>query len=203
MATAKVITPLLTEYPPYKLVCGTDEAGRGPLCGAVVAAAVILPDGYYHEALNDSKQIKKESTRELLYEHIVANALSYSIQEVDNRTIDQINILQASLRAMDMSIRTLSVRPDIVLVDGNQFLKNYYLPVQTVVKGDSIYAAIAAASILAKVHRDRLLDKMHEEYPMYGWKDNKGYGVPVHLAAIGEHGLTPYHRVKFSQKFVK
>ena len=179
----------------YKLVCGIDEAGRGPLAGPVCAAAVILPPDCRIEGLNDSKKLS-EKKREKLFDEITENALAWSVSLVDERVIDEINILQATFLAMRRAMDQLRVRPDIALIDGNRET-DFGLPVQTIVKGDSLSANIAAASILAKVTRDRFMLEMDEEYPQYGFATHKGYGTRAHYAALREFGPCPIHRRTF------
>ena len=179
----------------YGSVCGVDEAGRGPVAGPVCAAAVILPAGIVIEGLNDSKKLS-EKKREKLFDEITANALAWSVSLVDERVIDEINILQATFLAMRRAMDQLRVRPDIALIDGNRET-DFGLPVQTIVKGDSLSANIAAASILAKVTRDRFMLEMDEKYPQYGFATHKGYGTRAHYAALREFGPCPIHRRTF------
>lgn len=183
----------------YHVVCGVDEAGRGPLAGPVCAAAVILPQGLEIAGLNDSKKITDKKRREL-YDVITNGAIAYAVALIDEKEIDEINILQATYRAMSQAIRDLSVKPDMVLIDGNRAPE---LPVdcKTVVKGDSLSASIAAASILAKVTRDRLMEEMDEIYPQYGFAIHKGYGTKRHYEALREHGPCKLHRMTFLKKF--
>ncbi len=182
------------------LVCGVDEAGRGPLAGPVCAAACILPEGLEIAGLNDSKKLS-EKKREALYEEITRKALAWAVCLVDERTIDEINILQATFRAMRGAVEQLSPRPSVCLVDGNQDPKLGGLPTRTVVKGDATCACIAAASILAKVTRDRLMLEMDRRYPGYGFAAHKGYGTKAHYAAIGALGLCPIHRRSFLKNY--
>lgn len=179
----------------YKVICGTDEAGRGPLCGPVTAAACILPEGLIIEGLNDSKKIS-EKKREELYDVIIENAVAYAIEEVSNEVIDEINILNAAQLAMRRAIEKLSVKPDLALVDGN-VARNFPCDAVTVVKGDSKSPSIAAASILAKVTRDRLCAKLDADYPQYGIAKHKGYPTKEHMDAVREHGPSPIHRKTF------
>lgn len=178
-----------------KLVCGTDEAGRGPLAGPVVAAAVVFDGTESIPGVNDSKKLKS-SSREFLFTQITerARAWSYSVQ--DAGTIDEINILRASLLAMQTAVHSLSVLPGIVLIDGNKPFTSA-LPVKTIVKGDATSFAIAAASIIAKVVRDRIMLQLHEEFPHYGWDKNKAYPTPEHIKAVLTHGPCKYHRKSF------
>lgn len=182
-----------------QVIAGVDEAGRGPLAGPVCAAAVILPFGLEIPGLNDSKKLTDKKRREL-YDIIVEKALAYGIALVDEKRIDEINILQATFEAMEQAMLQLKVQPDLVLVDGNR-AKAFPYPVETVVKGDSLSANIAAASILAKVTRDRLMEKMAEKYPGYGFEIHKGYGTKAHYAAIEKLGPSEIHRRTFLKKF--
>ena len=184
---------------------GCDEAGRGPLAGSVFAAAVILPPDFSNEVLNDSKQLT-EKQRYALREVIEREAVAWAVAEVTAEEIDRINILQASILGMHRALSRLSVTPEHILVDGNKW-KPYVpegglmeIPARTVVKGDATYMSIAAASILAKTYRDDYMLRLHEEYPMYGWDENKGYPTAAHYAAIRQYGITPYHRKSFNLK---
>lgn len=178
-----------------KYVCGTDEAGRGPLAGPVVAAACILPDGIVIEGLDDSKKIS-EKKREKLFDEICEKALSYSIALSTPEEIDEINILEASLQAMRRSIEGLSIRPDFILVDGN-IDRGFQIPAKAVVSGDATSQSIAAASILAKVTRDRMCEELDCQYPEYGFKKHKGYPTKAHKLAVYQHGPCPEHRRSF------
>ena len=180
-------------------VCGVDEAGRGPLAGPVCAAAVILPPEIEIPGLNDSKKLT-DKRRRALYDVIIENAVSYGIAMVHEKEIDEINILQATFNAMEQAILQLSVKPAMALIDGNRE-RPFPVPVQTVVKGDSLSANIAAASILAKVTRDHYMEEMAEKYPQYGFEVHKGYGTKAHYAALTEHGMSPIHRRTFLKKF--
>ena len=179
----------------YTSVCGVDEAGRGPLCGPVVAAAVILPLGLHIEGLNDSKKLS-EKKREELFDIITKEAIAYSICEASVDEINSTDILSASLLAMRRAIDSLSVKADYALIDGN-VKKGFTLPCQTVVHGDAISPSIAAASILAKVTRDRMCYELDKQYPEYGIAKHKGYGTKVHMDALRKYGPTPIHRTKF------
>ena len=183
----------------YDLICGVDEAGRGPLAGPVCAAAVILPKGLVIPGLDDSKKLTDKRRRELV-PVIKENAIAYGIAMASHEEIDEINILQATFLAMERALAQLSVRPDIALIDGNRE-KDFGLPVKTVIKGDSLSANIAAASVLAKVTRDELMESMALEYPHYGFEIHKGYGTKAHYAALTEHGPSPIHRHSFLKKF--
>ena len=176
---------------------GCDEAGRGCLAGAVYAAAVILPTDYVNERLNDSKKLT-EHQRYALREEIERDALAWAVGVVLPAEIDKINILNASFLAMHRAIDQLSIRPQHLLIDGNRFNKYHDVPHTTVVKGDGMFLSIAAASILAKTYRDDYMNKLHEEYPMYDWKGNKGYPTKKHREAIAKYGTTPYHRMTFN-----
>ena len=176
---------------------GCDEAGRGCLAGAVYAAAVILPTDYVNERLNDSKKLT-EHQRYALREEIERDALAWAVGVVLPAEIDKINILNASFLAMHIAIDQLSIRPQHLLIDGNRFNKYHDVPHSTVVKGDGKFLSIAAASILAKTYRDDYMNKLHEEYPMYDWKGNKGYPTKKHREAIAKYGTTPYHRMTFN-----
>ena len=182
----------------FEAVCGVDEAGRGPVAGPVCAAAVILPAGLVIDGLNDSKKLTDKKRREL-YDVITQNAVSYGIAMASEREIDEINILQATFLAMQRAIDKLSVKPDLALIDGNR-AKDFGLPVRTIVKGDSLSASIAAASILAKVTRDRLMEELDETYPQYGFAVHKGYGTKRHYEALREYGPCPIHRRTFLKK---
>lgn len=175
---------------------GCDEAGRGCLAGSVYAAAVILPDDFHHPMLNDSKQLT-EARREKLRPIIEAEAIAWAVGIVTPEEIDHINILRASILAMHRAIDALSVKPGAIIVDGNRFSAYGDIPFQTFVKGDGRFGNIAAASILAKTHRDEYMRNLHEQYPQYGWNVNKGYPTRAHRAAIAEYGPTPYHRMTF------
>lgn len=175
---------------------GCDEAGRGCLAGPVFAAAVILPEGFHHPLLNDSKKVS-EKNREELRTYIEQEAIAYGIGFSDHIEIDKINILKASFTAMHRAIAALSVKPELLLIDGNRFIKYPRIPHKCFVKGDANFAAIAAASILAKTTRDAFMLRLHEEFPYYGWDHNKGYGTEDHRKAIALHGLSPYHRRSF------
>ena len=176
---------------------GLDEAGRGCLAGGVFAAAVILPEDFHHPLLNDSKQMT-ERARNILREIIEREAVAWAVVEVSPERIDRINILNASIEAMNIAVERLSVRPEHLLVDGNRFHTSLEIPYTCVVKGDATYANIAAASVLAKTHRDECMLRLAEEYPEYGWDSNKGYPTKKHRLAVREYGLSPYHRKTFN-----
>lgn len=181
-----------------QIICGVDEAGRGPLAGPVCAAAVILPPHLEIPGLNDSKKLTDKRRREL-YPLIKEKALAYGIAFADHREIDEINILQATYLAMERALAQLTVKPDIALIDGNR-AKDFGLPVQTVVHGDALSANIAAASVLAKVTRDDLMLQMAESYPQYRFEVHKGYGTKAHYEALGQYGPCPIHRMTFLKK---
>ena len=190
---------------PGVMEAGCDEAGRGPLAGSVFAAAVILPPSFSDERLNDSKQLT-EHQREALRPLIEREALAWAVAEVTPEEIDRYNILIASIMGMQRALSMLRIRPDHILVDGNKW-KPYVpegemmaIPADTVVKGDATYMSIAAASVLAKTYRDDYMRRLHEEFPMYGWADNKGYPTQEHYAALRQYGPTKYHRMTFNLK---
>ena len=183
----------------YEKICGVDEAGRGPLAGPVCAAAVILPRGLEISGLNDSKKLTDKKRREL-YDIIISEAECYGIAFAAEQEIDEINILQATFLAMQRAIDQLEGKADLALIDGNRE-KDFGLPVKTVVKGDSLSANIAAASVLAKVTRDDIMVEMAEKYPEYGFEIHKGYGTKAHYAALTAHGPSPIHRMTFLKKF--
>ena len=180
----------------YKLETGTDEAGRGCIAGPVTAAAVILPENFINEMLNDSKQLS-EKKREYLKPIIEKSALSFAVSHIEPSIIDEINILNASIKAMHLSIMRLKPIPLYIIVDGNRFKPINNIPYSTIIKGDTKYMSIAAASILAKTYRDDYMKKIHEEFPMYNWKQNKGYPTIEHREAIRKYGTTKYHRMSF------
>ena len=182
-----------------QLICGVDEAGRGPLAGPVCATAVILPRDLQIPGLTDSKKLTDKKRREL-FPVIREQAVAYGIGLASEQEIDEINILQATFLAMRRALDQLSVRPDLALIDGNRET-DFGLPVKTVVKGDSLSANIAAASILAKVTRDNIMIQLSEQYPEYGFEIHKGYGTKAHYAALTEHGASPVHRRSFLKKF--
>jgi ribonuclease HII len=176
---------------------GLDEAGRGCLAGPVVAAFVVLPKDYFHPYLNDSKQLTKK-VREQLREEIIREAIDYGVAEVCNRTIDKINILNASFLAMHRALDKNKCQPEFLVIDGNRFKAYKNLPHECIVDGDCFYYSIAAASVLAKTYRDDLMAEMAMQYPGYDWENNMGYGTPKHREALAEKGLTPYHRLSFN-----
>ena len=180
-----------------KIEAGLDEAGRGCYAGPVFAAAVILPKDFYHPLLNDSKKLT-EKNRDLLRPIIEKEAITFGVARVDHNEIDQINILQASYKAMHLSIDQLKKKPELLLIDGNRFKAYKKIPHQCIIKGDGKYSNIAAASILAKTYRDEYMQNIHLEYPHYCWNKNKGYGTADHRRAIEEFGLCEYHRKTFN-----
>jgi len=180
----------------FDIECGTDEAGRGCLAGPVTAAAIILPHGFELKLLNDSKQLS-EKIREELKPLIESKAICFSVTHLDSDVIDKINILNASIKAMHHCIDKLNPIPNYIIVDGNRFKPINNIPYSTIIKGDSKYMSIAAASVLAKTYRDEYMCTIHEEYPMYNWKKNKGYPTLEHREAIRKYGTTKYHRMSF------
>ena len=192
--------PLKSHYSDTEILeCGCDEVGRGCIAGPVFAAAVILPYNYQNEEINDSKQLSA-AKRNQMRMIIERDALAWAVGQVSEKEIDKINILQASFLAMTRAVEQLALKPQLLLIDGNRFVNRTDIPYKTVVKGDATYLSIAAASILAKCYRDELMERLHEEYPMYGWKDNKGYPTPYHQEAVLKYGNSPYHRRSFQLK---
>lgn len=190
-----MLLPFFQEVQPE---AGCDEAGRGCLAGPVFAAAVILPRGFAHPVLNDSKLLTA-ATREMLREVIEREAVCYAVAQVDNEEIDRINILKASFKAMHLAVAALRHQPELLLVDGNRFAPYPNIPHHCIIGGDGKYAAIAAASILAKTYRDQYMEGLHATYPQYHWNENKGYATRAHRRAILQHGITPLHRRSFRQ----
>ncbi len=189
-------TELLSFFKQEVVEAGCDEAGRGCLAGPVVAAAVILPGDFTHPVLNDSKKIN-EKNRYLLRKEIEACAISYAIGIIDNKEIDELNILRASIMAMHKALDSLNMLPYHIIIDGNKFIKYKNIPHQCIIKGDSKYYSIAAASILAKTYRDDIMYDLHEKHPEYNWKRNKGYPTKEHRQAIKDFGTTSFHRMSF------
>jgi ribonuclease HII len=187
---------LSLKFSKSELECGTDEAGRGCLAGPVTAAAVILPKHFKNDILNDSKQLS-EKNREALKLIIKTEALTFGIAHIFQEEIDKINILNASILAMHKSIDQLNPIPEFIIVDGNKFKSYKNIPFKTIIKGDEKFMSIAAASVLAKTYRDEYMCKIHEEFPMYNWKQNKGYPTKEHREAIAKYGITIYHRKSF------
>ena len=188
--------PLRSHYQEERIEAGCDEAGRGCYAGPVFAAAVILPRDFHHPLLNDSKQVNEEN-RNLLRPYIQANALAWAVARVDHDEIDRLNILKASFKAMHLALDQLKIRPKLLLIDGNRFIRYRRTPHRCIVQGDATFASIAAASILAKTWRDEYMQMLHAEFPQYGWSTNKGYGTREHRNAIDIHGLCKYHRRSF------
>lgn len=189
--------PLLSFYQDELLEAGCDEAGRGCYAGPVFAAAVILPKEFHHPLLNDSKQVKEED-RNALRLIIEEKATAYAVAKVEVEEIDHINILKASFKAMHLALDQLKQKPQLLLIDGNRFIKYKRTPHQTFVKGDGRFASIAAASILAKTYRDEYMQHLHAQFPHYNWERNKGYGTEEHRKAIEVHGLCEHHRKSFN-----
>lgn len=181
---------------------GCDEAGRGSLAGPVYAAAVILPKKFSHPLLNDSKQVTAKHREELRL-IIEEKAITWAVASINNDEIDNINILKASFKAMHLAVEGLLKKPQLLLIDGNRFIPYKRIPHQCIIKGDATYMSIAAASILAKTHRDEYMQQLHSEYPYYGWNVNKGYGTQTHRDAIARYGQSPYHRKSFRVKPVQ
>ena len=188
--------PLKSYFLKGRLEAGCDEAGRGCLAGPVFAAAVILPERFRCPGLNDSKQVPPDD-REVMRGLIEKNAIAWAVARIEANVIDRINILRASIQAMHNALRMLQVRPDFILIDGNRFYPYEDIEHTCVIGGDGYYRAIAAASILAKTHRDEYMRKLHQTYPVYGWDHNKGYGTEFHRDSITQHGLTDEHRRSF------
>jgi len=192
----RYVSMLKSNYTESLIEAGCDEAGRGCLAGPVVAAAVILPRDYSHPLLNDSKKVSA-AMRNKLRKDIEQDAIAWSVAEVSNVEIDEINILKASFLAMHRAISNLKVDPEMLLIDGNRFTPYQETPHVCIIKGDGKYLSIAAASIIAKTHRDQLMEEMAVQYPHYGWETNRGYPTIQHRAYIKGHGITPYHRKSF------
>lgn len=188
---------LLPFYHSKFVEAGIDEAGRGCYAGPVFAAAVILPKGFYHPLLNDSKQVNA-AQRKILRPIIEQESIAFAVAEVDNEEIDRINILQASYKAMHLALDRLIYKPELLLIDGNRFKPYMDIPHRCIIKGDSIYTSIAAASILAKTYRDDFMEQLHHSHEQYAWHTNKGYGTREHRKAIEKYGITPYHRKSFN-----
>ncbi|MBK7172500.1 MAG: ribonuclease HII [Bacteroidales bacterium] len=190
---------LKSTYGTGKIEAGCDEAGRGCLCGPVYAAAVILPSDYHNHELDDSKKLTQKKREKLRFE-IEKEAVSFAVASVDNNVIDQINILNASIKAMHLAIEKLDVPPGYLLIDGNRFHAFNDIPYSCIIKGDGIYLSIAAASVLAKTYRDDFMDALSKLYPDYQWDKNKGYPTLFHREAIARFGITPFHRKSFSMQ---
>lgn len=187
---------LKSNYTSHVVECGCDEAGRGCLAGPVYAAAVILPHDYCNSKLNDSKQLSRRQ-RETLREVVEHDAVAWAVASVSAEEIDRTNILRASFHAMNLAIRQLKVQPELLLIDGNRFYNETDLPYRCIVKGDAQYLAIAAASVLAKTYRDEEMERLDRAYPVYGWKQNKGYPTAAHYRAIESNGISPWHRKSY------
>nr|WP_314867373.1 ribonuclease HII [uncultured Flavobacterium sp.] len=187
---------LAFNFSDFILETGTDEAGRGCLAGPVTAAAVILPENFDNKILNDSKQLS-EKVREKLKPIIEEQAISFAVTHLEPLVIDEINILNASIKAMQESILKLNPKPEYIIVDGNRFKPVLDIPHSCIIKGDAKFMSIAAASVLAKTYRDEYMNRIHEEFPMYNWKQNKGYPTQEHREAIRKYGVTKYHRISF------
>lgn len=187
---------LLKKWSNHYVEAGCDEVGRGCLCGPVVAAAVIVGDDFMQNYVNDSKKVNKTKRLDM-DQYIKENALDFAISALDAHFIDTHNILRSSIHAMHLSLDKLKIRPELILVDGNRFYPYNFIPHQCIIKGDSKFLSIAAASILAKNYRDQLMMQLHEEYPQYGWNRNKGYATMEHREALKKFGPTPYHRKSF------
>ena len=187
---------LMSSFTTDLIEAGCDEVGRGCLAGPVVAAAVILPKNYQHALLTDSKQLSRDE-RIALQEDIITDSLSWAVAEVGNEEIDDINILNASFRAMHLALDKLSMRPELLLIDGNRFKPYQDIKFECIIKGDAAYLSIAAASVLAKNYRDELMTKLAQQYPGYGWHTNVGYPTIEHRDGIRQFGITPYHRKSF------
>lgn len=187
---------LKSHYTGDQIEAGCDEAGRGSLAGPLFAAAVILPKGYIHPFLNDSKQLTRKM-RELLRTEIERDALAFSVQCIDAQTIDEINVLNASFLGMEQAVTALPLKPELLLIDGNRFRTTLKIPYHYIVKGDGKLLSIAAASVLAKTYRDDFMEELHSSFPFYCWNRNKGYPTQVHREAIALHGITPHHRRSF------
>ena len=187
---------LYNKFSHFSIESGTDEAGRGCLAGPVTAAAVILPESFENKILNDSKQLT-EKAREQLRPIIEKQAISFAVTHLEPVVIDNINILNASIKAMQESILKLNPKPEYIIVDGNRFKPVLDIPHSCIVKGDAKFMSIAAASVLAKTYRDEYMNRIHEEFPMYNWKQNKGYPTQEHREAIRKYGITKYHRISF------
>ena len=182
-------------------ICGIDEAGRGPLAGPVVVAAVIMPRNSMIEGVNDSKKVS-EKKREILYEQILQEAISYGVGIIDQKEIDNINILNATKKGLTIAVQSLTVRPDRIIVDALEHIDTCHIPYTSIIKGDAKCYSIAAASIIAKVTRDRIMRQWDEIYPQYGFAKHKGYGTKAHIEAIKEYGLTPIHRLSFVKNII-
>ena len=185
----------------FNAICGIDEAGRGPLAGPVVVASVIMPENSMIEGVNDSKKIS-EAKREKLYDQIISEAISYGVGIIDEEEIDTINILNATKKGLTLAISQLKVKPDLIIVDALEHIDTMGIPYESIIKGDAKCYSIAAASIVAKVTRDRIMREWDKVFPQYGFERHKGYGTAAHIAAIKEYGLCPIHRKSFTTHFL-
>lgn len=197
----KIEEEIYLKNPNFKYICGIDEAGRGPLAGPVVVACAIMPRNSMIEGVNDSKKIS-EKKREELFEKITEEAISYGVGIIDQKEIDRINILNATKEGLTMAVKELSIRPDLIIVDALKGIDTDGIPYESIIKGDAKCYSIAAASIIAKVTRDRIMRQWDEIYPQYGFIKHKGYGTAAHIAAIKEYGPCPLHRNSFIKKFI-
>ena len=197
----KIEEEIYSKNPNFKYICGIDEAGRGPLAGPVVVACAVMPRDSMIEGVNDSKKIS-EKKREELFEKITSEAISYGVGVIDQKEIDRINILNATKEGLTMAVKELSVRPDLIIVDALNNIDTEGIPYESIIKGDAKCYSIAAASIIAKVTRDRIMRQWDEIYPQYGFIKHKGYGTAAHIAAIKEYGPCPLHRNSFIKHFV-
>ena len=197
----KIEEEIYLKNPNFKYICGIDEAGRGPLAGPVVVACAIMPRNSMIEGVNDSKKIS-EKKREELFEKITEEAISYGIGIIDQKEIDRINILNATKEGLTMAVKELSIRPDLIIVDALKGIDTDGIPYESIIKGDAKCYSIAAASIIAKVTRDRIMRQWDEIYPQYGFIKHKGYGTAAHIAAIKEYGPCPLHRNSFIKKII-
>lgn len=197
----KIEEEIYSKNESIKYICGIDEAGRGPLAGPVVVASVIMPRDSMIEGVNDSKKIS-EKKREELYEKIIEEAISYSVGIMDHNEIDEYNILNATKIGLTTSLKELTVKPDLILVDALNKIDTLGIPYKSIIKGDALCYSISAASIIAKVTRDRIMRQWDEVYPMYGFQKHKGYGTAAHISAIREYGLCPIHRKSFTKNFI-
>lgn len=197
----KIEEEIYSKNEKIKYICGIDEAGRGPLAGPVVVASVIMPHDSMIEGVNDSKKVS-EKKREELYEKIIEESISYGVGIMDHNEIDEYNILNATKMGLTNSLKELTVKPDLIVVDALNKIDTLGIPYKSIIKGDALCYSISAASIIAKVTRDRIMRQWDEVYPMYGFQKHKGYGTAAHIAAIKEYGLCPIHRKSFTKNFI-
>ena len=202
LTTLKQIEEEIYNKEDVKYICGIDEAGRGPLAGPVVVASVIMPKNSMIEGVNDSKKVS-EKKREKLYEEITNTAIAWGVGIIDQREIDEINILNATKKGLTNSLKELEIKPDLILVDALTNIDTLGIPYRSIIKGDTKSYSIAAASIIAKVTRDRIMRQWDELYPEYGFEKHKGYGTKMHIDAIKEYGPCPLHRKSFIKNFIK